>query len=152
MHNCLTLVDYTWRDGEDSGLHSPTSQAREAAVLWKRITRSFDEQTSVMNDLATEDNAGSDRIPLTRTSRSFRSDLSISNSARVSNPSRIRNNSLLLLTGRQPPLYAASRQKARGPTRIWAPVGHCRYLLDRNPRTGEIQWSPESNEVVCTPR
>ncbi|THD18328.1 hypothetical protein D915_009364 [Fasciola hepatica] len=152
MHNCLTLVDYTWRDGEDSEMHSPTSQAREAAVRWRRITRSLDEQTSAVCGTATEDRVEPDSRPLARTSRSFRSDLSISNSTRTSGPTRIRNNSLLLLTGRQPPLYAASRRKARGSTQIWAPVGHCRYLLDRDPRTGEIQWSPESNEIVCSPR
>ncbi|VDP69157.1 unnamed protein product [Echinostoma caproni] len=152
MHNCLTLVDYTWRDGEDSGLHSPTSQARQAALRWRRITRSLDEQSSVVCGPETEGPTGSDNGPLLRTRRSFRSDLSISNSTGPPATTRIRNNSLLLLTGRQPPLYATSRRKARGPTRIWAPVGHCRYLLDRDPRTGEIQWSPESNELVCSPR
>ncbi|TGZ73175.1 hypothetical protein CRM22_001666 [Opisthorchis felineus] len=145
MHNCLTLVDYTWRDGDESELPSPNSQA---ALRWRRIARSLDENSSVHGPLSESENG-----TLSRTRHSFRSDLVIGSERRTTTQtSRSRQDSMLLLSSRQRPTYATSRSAHRGLTRVWAPVGHCRYLLDRDPRTGEIQWSPESNAIVCSPR
>ncbi|CAH8567631.1 unnamed protein product [Heterobilharzia americana] len=59
---------------------------------------------------------------------------------------------MLLLNTRRLPIYATSKRLRKGPDRVWVPVGHCRYLLERDLRTGEIKWSPEGNEILCTPR
>ncbi|CAH8534382.1 unnamed protein product [Dicrocoelium dendriticum] len=147
MHSCLTLVDYTCREGEDSDLASPTGCAKETAMRWRRITRSLDVHASDQSSLREDRTA-----MLLRTNRSFRTNLGRSSEGTVTETSRPRQDSVLLLSSRQRPTYMVSRRLSRGPSRIWAPVGHCRYLLDRDPRTGEIQWSPESNEVFCSPR
>ncbi|KAF7247560.1 hypothetical protein EG68_10107 [Paragonimus skrjabini miyazakii] len=147
MHSCLTLVDYTWRDAEDSELPSPNGQARETAMRWRRITRSLDERSCVPGLLT-----DSQDRPLPQYRRTFQSDLDMGSGSSMPQTSRLRENSLLLLSNRQRPTYAASRRILSGPNRIWAPAGHCRYLLNRDPRTGEIQWSPESNEIMCSPR
>ncbi|KAF5395905.1 hypothetical protein PHET_11501 [Paragonimus heterotremus] len=147
MHSCLTLVDYTWRDAEDSELPSPNGQARETAMRWRRITRSLDERPCVPGLLT-----DSQDRPLPQYRRTFQSDLDMGSGSSMPQTSRLRENSLLLLSNRQRPTYAASRKILSGPNRIWAPAGHCRYLLNRDPRTGEIQWSPESNEIMCSPR
>ncbi|CAL8101626.1 unnamed protein product [Calicophoron daubneyi] len=149
MHSCLTLVDYTWRDGDESDIPSPNGQARESAVRWRRITRSLDENSSSRSPVRDEWNPLTERATL-RTRTSFRNILP--NTRTSTEGARANHDLLLLLGSRRPPTYAASRRMSRGPTRVWAPVGHCRYLLDRNPRTGEIQWSPESNEILCSPR
>ncbi|CAH8567615.1 unnamed protein product [Heterobilharzia americana] len=42
MHSCLTLVDYTWKDSEESGTSTPRYPNRDHINHLRRTARSLD--------------------------------------------------------------------------------------------------------------
>ncbi|TNN15112.1 leucine Rich repeat-containing domain [Schistosoma japonicum] len=169
MHSCLTLVDYTWKDSEESGTSTPKYSNFDHIYRLRRTARSLDGET--MNSSLNQTNT----IQLTETNRRYHrhfndmlnhslTQITNQHTTYSSNQSHQRHHhqqqqqqshrhsSMLLLNSRRLPIYAASKQLRKGPDHIWVPVGHCRYLLERDLCTGEIQWNPEGNEIICTPR
>ncbi|XP_018647399.1 hypothetical protein Smp_176110 [Schistosoma mansoni] len=116
------LQDYTWKDSEESGTSTPKYTNHDHIIRLRRTARSLDGDT-LMNSSLNQD-------ATTETNGQF---------CRHLNDIRL-------------PIYATKKQLLKRPDHIWVPVGHCRYLLERDLCTGEIQWNPEGNEILCTPR
>uniref|UniRef100_A0A3Q0KTY4 F-box domain-containing protein n=1 Tax=Schistosoma mansoni TaxID=6183 RepID=A0A3Q0KTY4_SCHMA len=159
MHSCLTLVDYTWKDSEESGTSTPKYTNHDHIIRLRRTARSLDGDTlmnsSLNQDATTETNGQFCRHLNDMLNRSLTqiTDRDTTHHHRHQpQQHRRHHSSMLLLNNRRLPIYATKKQLLKRPDHIWVPVGHCRYLLERDLCTGEIQWNPEGNEILCTPR
>ncbi|VDP39834.1 unnamed protein product [Schistosoma margrebowiei] len=151
MHSCLTLVDYTWKDSEESGTSSPKyTNNNDHIYRLRRTARSLDGDTTMNSSL----NQNNHTIQLTEINRHLNDRLNHSFIQMTNRNSthQHHHSSMLLLNNRRLPIYATTKRLLKRPDHIWVPVGHCRYLLERDLHTGEIQWNPEGNEIICTPR
>ncbi|CAH8563698.1 unnamed protein product [Schistosoma bovis] len=161
MHSCLTLVDYTWKDSEESGRSSPkytNNNNNDYIYRLRRTAKSLDGDTTMNSSL--NQNNNNNTIQLTGTNRHLNDRINHSFIQMTNRNSthhhhhhhQHHHSSMLLLNNRRLPIYATTKRLLKRPDHIWVPVGHCRYLLERDLHTGEIQWNPEGNEIICTPR
>ncbi|CAH8856662.1 unnamed protein product [Trichobilharzia szidati] len=153
MHSCLTLVDYTWKDSEESGTSSPRYPNYDHIYRLRRTARSLDGGDTVNCLLNNQDDQMTSSSESSRQYQRYLNDRLNHSIGKITKQNQHRHHSsMLLLNTRRLPIYATSKRLSKGPDRVWVPVGHCRYLLERDLRTGEIKWSPEGNEILCTPR
>ncbi|VEL38928.1 unnamed protein product [Protopolystoma xenopodis] len=210
MHSCLTLVDYTWCDQDDSeGSPSPSpspaermraSRGRKSSTgagstkspcrrsvaghlaQLKRVSSSLLEACGEGGAAepradGTRTSAGPRRLLLAsdpglsaetdlagrgrRTRQTAAPDAAASSVSGAgvgpgvgAGPGQVQRSrtSPALLANRQPPIYSAVKRNPPDEARVWMPVGHVRYLLSRDPSTGEAQWTSDADPLICTPR
>ncbi|VDL99047.1 unnamed protein product [Schistocephalus solidus] len=142
MHNCLNLIDYTWRESDESECTSPLHKAGQVERRFGRNMVRFQRTVT----LAACD-ARTQRRPRSRLTRKFQGPGSCVPGIRRTLTSTD------FYIPRQAPIYA-SWAKMRRPefASVWYPFLHCRYKLQRDPETGAIQWNSDTNNVRCKPR
>ncbi|KAM7540326.1 hypothetical protein Aperf_G00000034339 [Anoplocephala perfoliata] len=140
MHGCLTLIDYTWKESDESECTSP--QHRQVTQTRRRMERNALRLQRAATLANCED----------RSRYSGKYDLKA-----MSPAERARFRRTLTVNDAYPPRQAptyASWVRMHRPefASVWYPFVHCRYQLQRDPTTGAIQWNSDSNTLFCTPR
>ncbi|EUB63805.1 hypothetical protein EGR_01428 [Echinococcus granulosus] len=140
MHGCLTLIDYTWKESDDSECTSP--RHREGAHSKRRLERSAIRFQRAATLATCEDRSK-------HLGKYGRKPTSPAERARVRRTLTVVD----VYPPRQAPTYASWVRMHRPEfASVWYPFVHCRYRLQRDPNTGAIQWNSDSNTLFCTPR
>ncbi|VDO00873.1 unnamed protein product [Rodentolepis nana] len=140
MHGCLTLIDYTWKESDESECTSP--QHGQVTHTKRRLER----------------NALRFRRATTLATCEYRSRKFGKSDRRITSPAErasVRRTNTVndVYPPRQAPTYASWVRMQRPEfASVWYPFVHCRYQLQRDPNTGVIQWNSELNPICCTPR
>ncbi|KAL3318388.1 hypothetical protein Ciccas_002957 [Cichlidogyrus casuarinus] len=130
MHSCLKLVDYTWREQQ--------TEDREMSSLLEKADRVKLRGCYSPGTRRVRFESSSDR------------ELVVTKQLTQAQRSRTTPD---LLYGRQPPAYAIGANRIRRQsTKIWVPIGHVEYLLNRDPYTLEVNWNMELHDFVCSAR
>ncbi|KAL5961548.1 Leucine-rich repeat-containing protein 14 [Taenia solium] len=140
MHGCLTLIDYTWKESDDSECTSP--KHHEGAHSKRRLERNAIQFQRAATLATCEDRSKH----LVKYGRKM---TSAAERARVRRTLTVTD----VYPPRQAPTYASWVRMHRPEfASVWYPFVHCRYRLQRDPNTGAIQWNLDSNTLFCTPR
>ncbi|VDM33118.1 unnamed protein product [Hydatigera taeniaeformis] len=140
MHGCLTLIDYTWKESDDSectsprhhqGVHSKRRLERNAIQLQRAATlATCEDRSKHLGKYGRKVTSPTGRARVRRT-------LTVAD----------------VYPPRQAPTYASWVRMHRPEfASVWYPFVHCRYRLQRDPNTGAIQWNLDPNTLFCTPR
>ncbi|KAL5111209.1 Leucine-rich repeat-containing protein 14 [Taenia crassiceps] len=140
MHGCLTLIDYTWKESDDSectspkhheGVHSKRRQEHNAIQFQRAATlATCEDRSKHLGKYGRKMTSPAERARVRRT-------LTVTD----------------VYPPRQAPTYASWVRMHRPEfASVWYPFVHCRYRLQRDQNTGAIQWNLDSNTLFCTPR
>ena len=140
MHGCLTLIDYSWKESDESECASP--KQTKSAHSRRRHERNAIRLRRSATLTACED-------------RSRQSGNKGRNFVIPEGQPRVRRTFTVtdVYPPREAPTYASWVRMHRPEfASVWYPFVHCRYKLRRDPDTGVIQWNSDSNVLYCTPR
>ncbi len=144
MHGCLTLIDYTWKESDESECTSPM---HGGVNLKRRLERNAVRFQRAATLAACEMRRR--QSPRSSSARFGKKAASPAGRARVRRTMTVTD----VYPPRQAPTYASWVRMHRPEfASVWYPFVHCRYRLQRDPDTGAIQWNSDTNSLCCKPR
>lgn len=150
MHGCLTLIDYTWKESDESECTSPLQRGEHLKRRLERSTIRFKRAATLAAcEIRHRQYPTSSRQPTGGTLRRSKESASPAAKPRVRRTMTVED----VYPPRQAPTYASWVRMHRPEfASVWYPFVHCQYRLQRDPDTGAILWNSDTNNVCCTPR